>query len=152
MIYQREVLQVIESFGCNGEVPDGWKMFYAYKQLVLAACLFGEKKDSEAWVEFDSAIEKCKYIFSLDMEWLPIGGMLFSNLKVSKDWNYAIDEEGRKHKLFGMIRLSFYRISTICDLLTNKRWAWFNSVRDSEKFQAAVKWAREMEKMQKSEL
>ena len=151
-IYQREVLQVIESFGCNGEVPDGWKMFYAYKQLVLAACLFGQKRHDEAWAEFDSAIEKCKYIFSLDAEWLPIGGMLFSNLKVSKDWNYAVDEEGRKHKLFRMIRLSFYHISTICDLLTNERWAWFNSVRDTEKFQAAVEWAREMEKTQEIEL
>ena len=51
VIYQREVLQVIESFGYNGEVPDGWKMFYAYKQLVLAACLFGQKRHDEAWVE-----------------------------------------------------------------------------------------------------
>ena len=150
--YQCEVLRTIESFGINGEVPDGWKMFYAYKQLVLAACLFGQGKMNEGWREFDSAIEKCKYIFSLDEEWLYIGGKLFSNLKVSKDWNYAIDEKGNRHKLFAVVRLSFYHMYRICDLLTNKRWAWFDSVRDAEKFQAAVEWAREMEKTQESEL
>ena len=105
--YQREVLRTIESFGKNGEIPDGWKMFYAYKQLVLAACLFGQGKMNEGWRAFDSAIEKCKYIFSLDEEWLYIGGKLFSNLKVSKDWNYAIDEKGNRHELCSYLSIIF---------------------------------------------
>ena len=142
--YQREVMQIIAAFGVDGEVPDGWKLFYAYKQLVLAACLFGQKRFDEGWKEFDSAIEKCKYIFALDEEWLYIGGKLFSNLKVSKDWNYAVDENGNKHKLFAMVRLSFYHIETICDLLTNPRWAWFNSVRNTEKYVCAVEWAEKI--------
>jgi len=56
--YQSEVLRVIRSFGDNGDVPDGWKLFYAYKQLVLAACLFGKKDYDAGWREFDSAVEK----------------------------------------------------------------------------------------------
>ena len=149
--YQREVLRVIESFGTDGEIPDGWMRFYAYKQLVLAACLFGDKKMDEGWREFDSAIEKCKYIHSLDKEWLTIGGSLFSNLKVSKDWNYAIDEEGNKHKLFACINFSFYYMKTISDLLTNERWAWFNSVRNTEKYREAVAWVESIEKAQEEE-
>ena len=149
--YQREVLRVIESFGTNGEIPDGWKMFYAYKQLVLAACLFGQKKMDEGWREFDSAIEKCKYVYALDKEWLSIGGSLFSNLKVSKDWNYAIDEEGNKHKLFACINLSFYHMYIISDLLTNERWAWFNSVRNTEKYCEVVNWVQSIEKVQEEE-
>ena len=146
--YQREVMRTIEAFGIDGEVPDGWKMFYAYKQLALSACLFGQKSFDEGWKEFDSAIEKCKYVFSLDEEWLSIGGKLFSNLKVSKDWNYAIDEQGNKHKLFAVIRLSFYHIDKIYDLLTNPRWAWFNSVRDTEKYRDAVVWAEKIKQEQ----
>ena len=146
--YQRDVLRVIESFGIDGEIPDGWKMFYAYKQLVLAACLFGQAKMDEGWEEFDAAIEKCKYIYALDKEWLSIGGKLFSNLKVSKDWNYAIDEQGNKHKLFALIRLSFYHAYIICDLLTNARWAWFDSVRDTEKYRDVVAWIKSIEKAQ----
>ena len=146
--YQREVMRAIEALGIDGEVPDGWKMFYAYKQLVLSACLFGQKSFDEGWKEFDSAIEKCKYVFSLDEEWLSIGGRLFANLKVSKDWNYAIDEQGNKHKLFAVIRLSFYHIDKIYDLLTNPRWAWFNSVRDTEKYRDAVVWAEKIKQEQ----
>ncbi len=146
--YQREVLRVIESFGTNGEIPDGWKCFYAYKQLVLAACLFGQEKMDEGWREFDSAIEKYKYIYVLDKEWLSIGGSLFSNLKVSKDWNYAIDEQGNKYKLFALIRLSFYRAYIIYGLLTDARWAWFDSVRDTEKYRDVVAWLQSVEKAQ----
>ena len=141
-------MRAIEALGIDGEVPDGWKMFYAYKQLVLSACLFGQKSFDEGWKEFDSAIEKCKYVFSLDEEWLSIGGRLFANLKVSKDWNYAIDEQGNKHKLFAVIRLSFYHIDKIYDLLTNPRWAWFNSVRDTEKYRDAVVWAEKIKQEQ----
>ena len=144
--YQREVLRTIESFGDGGGTPDGWKMFYAYKQLVLAACLFAQKKEDDGWKEFDSAIEKCKYIYALEDEWLSIGGSLFANLKVSKDWNYAIDEDGNKHKLFAMIRLSFYRMNAILDLLTSPRWKWFNSVRDSEKYREVVSWVSQIVK------
>ena len=144
--YQREVLRTIESFGGGEDIPDGWKMFYAYKQLVLAACLFAQKKDEDAWREFDSAIEKCKYIYSLEDEWLSIGGSLFADLKVSKDWNYAIDEDGNKHKLFAMVRLSFYHMYAILDLLTSPRWKWFNSARDTAKYREAVSWVSQIVK------
>ena len=144
--YQQDVMKTVSSFGVSGEIPDGWKLFYAYKQFVLAACLFGQKKMEEGWEHFESALEKCKYIHSLDDEWLNIGGQLFSNLKVSKDWNYAIDEKGREHKLFAMVNHSFYDMESIHNLLSNPRWAWFNSVRDTEKYRAAVKWVEKIMK------
>ena len=146
--YQREVLRVIESFGTKGEIPDGWKLFYAYKQLVLAACLFGQEKLNEGWIEFDSAIEKCKYIYALDEDLLSIGDRLFSNLKVSKDWRYAVDEQGNKHALFAVVRLSFYYMDIIYDLLNSQKWAWFNSVRNTEKYREVVAWAKSIKQAQ----
>lgn len=144
--YQRGILQTIRSFGSDGDVPNGWKMYYAYKQLVLAACLFGQGKAEEGWENFDSAIGKCQYIHAIDEQWLDIGGMLFANLKVSKDWRSAIDETGKIHKLFAVFRFSYYDLHFILDLLTNPRWAWFNTVRNTEKYQAAVKWVEETKK------
>lgn len=150
--YQRSILRVIRSFGVDGDVPDGWKMYYAYKQFVLAACLFGQKKTAEGWENFDSALEMCKYVYAIDEQWLDIGGTLFSNLRVSKDWRNAIDETGQTHKLFAIFRFSFYDLHCIHDLLTNRRWAWFNSVRELEKYQAAVKWVEETKnKLESSE-
>ncbi len=151
VVFQKDVLMTIRSFG-NGVVPDGWKLFYAYKQLVLSACLFGCGEMDEGWVNFDEAIENCKYVHSLEDEWLDLGSELFSGVKVSPDWNYAIDEQGNKHKLFGVVRLSFYNPIYIRDLLTNPRWAWFHPVRETPKFQAAVEWAKDIEEKYKKKM
>ena len=45
--YHRGVLNVLASFGDGTTPPDGWALFYAYKQFVLAACLFGDEKTEE---------------------------------------------------------------------------------------------------------
>ena len=138
--YQKNIMKVIESFGENGNVPDGWKCFYAYKQLVLSACLFRLGETDEAWKNFEDAIGKCKYVADLDDEWLDVGGILFSNIKVNKLWTYAIDEKGNKRKLFAVVRYSFYTMREIRELLTNPAWAWFNSVRETPRYQEALKW------------
>lgn len=145
-LFHRDVLKIIRSFGTDGKTPDGWKLFYAYKQLVLASCLFAQKKVDEGWEQFDAALEKCKYIHSLNDELLDIGGPLFSNLKVSKDWRYVRDEKQRKCDLFGLSHRSFYNLKGIHYLLTNPAYVWFNSVRETEKYQAAVKWVEETQK------
>ncbi|MBQ6701683.1 MAG: helix-turn-helix transcriptional regulator [Clostridia bacterium] len=142
--YQKKILKMIEVLGDGKDVLDGWKCFYAYKQLVLSACLFALKDNDEAWLNFDSAIEKCKYVHSLNNEWLDIGGTIFSNIKVNRVWNYAIDEKGEKHQLFGIVRFSYADMRLIFDLLTNPKWAWFNSVRDTQKFKAALECVKKM--------
>ena len=138
--YHKSILNIIKSFG-GGNVPDGWKMYYAYKQLVLCACLFRLGETEEAWKNFRKAIDACKYVLSLEDEWLDLGGEIFSNLKVSKDWNYAIDEDGEKHKTFAIVNLSQFDMWQISNLLTSPRWKWFNCVRETEEFKAAAEWA-----------
>ena len=148
--YQLDVMRVVRSFG-DGQIPDGWKMFYAYKQLVYSACLFGKGELEEGWKHFDSAIEICKQVATLEEEWLDIGGALFSNLKVDKKWCNAIDEDGKKHELFAVANESFSDMNIIYSLLTEPRWAWFNSVRDTEKYKAAVEWVKAVAEKQKEE-
>ena len=149
--FQKNILKVIESFGSQNDIPDGWKIFYAYKQLVLSACLFALKENEEGWKNFDAAIEKCKYVHSLNDEWLNVGGSIFSNIKVNKVWNYAIDEKGEKRKLFGIVNLSCVDMRLIHNLLTNPKWAWFDSVRETPKYKAAVEWVRKTEKKVRNE-
>ena len=143
--YQRNIMDIIRSFGTDGEIPNGWKLVYAYKQFVLAACLFKQKKMEEGWEQFDSAFEKCKYVHSLNDEWLDMGELLFSNLKVSRNWHYVIDEKGKEHRLFRTFSVSDYTMYWIWNLLRNSKWAWFNAVRETERYRAAVKWIEENE-------
>lgn len=140
--YQKRILNIIKTFG-DGNVPAGWKMYYAYKQLVLCACLFRLGETDDAWQNFREAIDACKHMHSLDEEWLDLGGELFSNLKISPDWNYAIDEDGEKHKTFAIVNYSFFDMDQISYLLNSPRWKWFNSVRETDEFKAAAEWARE---------
>ena len=151
-LYQSPVLATVASFGKEGQIPDGWKLFYAYKQLVLAACLFGCGRTEEGWQNFNHAITLCKYVYGLADEWLEIGGELFANIKVSKDWNHAIDQDGQVHKLFAIVNLSFYNAKYILDLLTNPQWAWFDTARDSHTYQEAVAYLREVYEAQQAEL
>ncbi len=139
--YHKAVLDTVASFGKNGEIPDGWLPFYAYKELVYAACLFGQDRGAEGKEEFLSAISKLRRYHSLTEEYLATGSPLFGGLRVDKKWLFAMDENGEKHKLYGTAPLKLYRNpSFILGLLTNPRWAWFDSVRNEDYYKAAVAW------------
>lgn len=139
--YHKALLDTISAFGKDGQIPDGWLAFYAHKQFVYAACLFGMGKTEEGKTEFLSAIEKLQRYHSLREEYLDMGSPLFGGLRVSRDWNYAIDPNGEKHKLFGTVPLRvFGEAEHVRDLLTNPRWAWFDCARNEDYYRAAVAW------------
>lgn len=141
--YHKCILSMVRSFSNNGNVPDGWLAFYGYKQLVLAACLFGNGKQEEGKAEFLSAVEKFRRFYQLSDEFLDMGGILFGNLKMNKDWDMAIDTNGEKHKLYGTREFRcFSEPDTIHTLLTNPRWAWFDSARNEDYYKDAVVWLK----------
>ena len=64
-------------------------------------------------------------------------------------WTTAVDLDGKEYKLFNVKQYSFYDAGYLYGLLTNPRWAWFNSARNDERYVAVVKWLDE--ENQKSE-
>ena len=50
------------------------------------------------------------------------------------------------------VNLSFYNMEVIYSLLTDPRWAWFNSVRDTEKYIAAVEWVKSIAEKHKGDI
>lgn len=148
--YHRRILAVLASFGEDGTVPDGWLAFYAYKQLVLAACLFGQGDTDGGRAAFASAMEKWYGYHSLSDEFLDMGGILFGNVRVDKAWHLAVDEKGTQYKLYGTLGIGRYgRASEILSLLENPRWAWFNAVRSEDWFADTVAALREMARTEK---
>lgn len=140
--YHRGVLKILASFGDGTTPPDGWALFYAYKQFVLAACLFGDNKPEEGWKEFDAAFATYRRIFALEEEWLPLGNAIFSDLKVHRDYSTMLDSEGNVHEIYGSSYTNFCHAGFLYGFLTNPRWAWFDSVRDTQNYLEAVEWAK----------
>jgi len=140
--YHRDILKILASFGDGTTPPDGWALFCAYKQFVLAACLFGDNKPEEAWKEFDAANATYRCIFSLKEDWLPLGNAIFSNLKVRRDYSSMLDPEGNEHKIYSSNYTQFCYASFLHAFLTDPRWAWFDSVRNAPKYQEAVAWPK----------
>ena len=140
--HQRQVVRLIESLGSGGRVPDGWVAIYAYKRLVLSACLFGAGRTDEAWREFEGGIESYRYAYSLKDEYLGAGGAIFANIKVDKKWEHALTEDGDTEKLYGSLPYSFFDKDHLYAFLTDPRWKWFDSARSDDRFVSAVEWAR----------
>lgn len=149
--YHRDVLRIIASFGDGTTPPDGWALFYAHKQLVLAACLFGERKQEEGWKEFDAAIATYRRIFTLKDKWLPLGNAIFSDLKVRKDYRYMLDSECSEHEIYGAYYINYCRAGNLHEFLTNPNWHWFDDVRNTPKYLAAVEWAKAETEKEESE-
>ncbi len=141
--YHRGILQILASFGDGTTPPDGWALFYAYKQFVLAACLFGDNQPTEGWKEFDAAFATYRRIFALKDDWLPLGNPIFSDLKIRRDYSAMQDSDGNEYEIYGTQYVNFCSAEFVHSFLTDPRWAWFDSVRDTPKYQEAVAWAEE---------
>ncbi len=142
-MYQKKILDIIASFGKERQIPDGWLSFYAHKQFVYSACLFQMGKANEGKCEFLSAVEKLRKYYSLTEEYLDMGSSLFSDVRVNKEWLYAIDKNGEKHRLYGTAPIQMFGdVDYTLGLLTNSRWAWFDSARNENYYKDTVKWLK----------
>ena len=143
--FLKAILDTVSSFGQNGEIPDGWLAFCANKELVYSACLFAEGKGEDGKNAFISAMGKLRRYHSLTKEYLDTGSSLFGGLRVDKKWLFAMDQKGVTHKLLGTASMMLYgKPSYILSLLTNPRWAWFDSARNEDYYKEAVEWLGEL--------
>ena len=53
-----------------------------------------------------------------------------------------LDSEGKEHEVYGAFYTNFCRAVFLHEFLTNERWHWFDSVRNTPKYQEAVEWAK----------
>ena len=133
----RKDIAVIESLGENGYIPLAWRCIYAYKTLVLSACLFGCGIKDEGWVHFEKSI--AMYLecigFSPDAR-LDTG---FDDIKLTYDRGHAVRPDGRLEYIGDCMNTrGWARSEYLKEYLTSPSWAWFDSVRDDERFRDAL--------------
>jgi len=139
----RKQIAVLESICENGSIPDAWLSLYAYKTLVLSACLFGcedEQLTSEAWDCFLRAITDFEKWFAIPNDRMLETG--FGEIRLSKDRQFAVHPDGTREYVsycmgtFGRITPDYL---LTCCLNEKIRWAWFHAVRDDARFEDAVR-------------
>ncbi|MBQ8332547.1 MAG: helix-turn-helix transcriptional regulator [Clostridia bacterium] len=152
--HHRSLIALMDGLKIEGKLPDGWVLHYAYKKLVLSACLFGAGENDEGWQVFEEAMGLFRQWFVdspadavLELD----GGGLFGGLKVSKNWDFCLaptaDQSGcHTYKLYEHTRLFNYTPDRLRDFLNNPRWAWYNSARSDPRYIAAVEWADSLSK------
>lgn len=144
---------LIESFGEDGEVPEGWLGTYADSLLIVALASFGCGKAEEGY-------ELLKRVFELYPKWLAIpkgaelaldDGHIFGGIKLIKDEKMFRLPNGEKE--WGVLNSMLFTLPNarrLREALTKETgWEWFDSVRDDEQFKQYAKRAKEIEEQYK---
>lgn len=131
--FHRKQLTVLEQF-VSVESVNAWTGIYAYKLLVLSACLFGAQDYEEGWRIFEQAIMQYKLWYSIAGHILLDTG--FGGIRVNKDRNYAVLPDGTKEFIGDCIYPEGNMLPEYLHRrLTNEdNWEWFNSVRNDQRF------------------
>ena len=137
---------IIESFGDNGEVPEGWIGYYAVHQFYLASSHFGCGDFEEGW----RTLEKC---FALFERWhaIPDGTALdlghpwfFRGVKALKNaWNLLLPDGKEEYSNYCHAFTAQRDFLYTCMTMT-KNWEQFDPVRGEERFQMLVRRAKAM--------
>lgn len=144
---QRKNLAVLDTLRENGILPDAWLGAYAYKSLVLSACLFSSEKTEEAWQTFDAAVEYYVQWFRLPEDTLLYTGC--GSVCLTKDRNIAVLPDGSRE----YIGVCSYRYADnparLLQILNDRQaWAWLNPARDDRRFADAAEWIQSLIKSQ----
>ncbi|MBQ7372314.1 MAG: hypothetical protein IJW67_10655, partial [Blautia sp.] len=140
-------IQMLESFGENGVVPEGWIGFYAVLLFNLAAFCFGCEDMEEGWQNLEKA-------FTYFDRWhaIPAGTALelghfwfFRGVKALKnEWTLLLpdgtEEDSTYCHTFTDRREFLYNCLSNCRL----HWKQFAPVWDDERFAAYVRRAKDM--------
>ena len=144
---------LIESFGEDGEVPQGWLGTYADSLFIVALASFGSGKAEEGY----ALLER---VFELYPKWLAIpkgeelaldDGHIFGGIKLIKGEKMFRLPDGKKE--WGVLNSMLFTLPNarrLHEALTKESgWEWFDSVRNDERFQAYVAKAKEIEEQYK---
>lgn len=133
----RKDIAVIESLGEDGYIPLAWRCIYAYKTLVLSACLFGCGKNNEGWVHLKKGVG-----MYLECIGFPPSARLdtgYDDIKLTCDRGHAVRPDGSLEYIGDCMNpRGWARPEYLKEYLTSTSWAWFDSVRDDDRFITAV--------------
>ena len=137
-------MKTIELLGENSEVPPAWYGPYAWAAVVKAAALFGNKQKEEGYASLSLALDYCEKIAKLSPGELMDTGReeLLGGIKLVCGKDHILLPDGSREPISYEYRMDYNAREILWALSDRKGWAWFNSVRDEERFKAYIERAR----------
>ncbi len=143
-------MNMMESFGKDGTLPDAWVGLYAWTALVRAAAHFGAGEKEQGYDDLETALVHYKKWGEFKADDLLDTGKenIFAGAKLLKSRDYEATLSLPDGTLEPLSSYD-YRINPCVDVIysvLNARggWEWFNPVRDEERFKEYVERARKL--------
>ena len=137
-------MQLMESFGEDGEVPPAWYGIYGWTSLVKSAALFGDGRKEEGYLFLERAFAYfIRWNSIADDTLLEVGNReVFGGIRLLKARGLIELPDGTREPItYG----KKFRYSSLRTALNSPQvWAWFNSVREEERFMAYVERAEKL--------
>ena len=142
--------RLMESFGENGEVPPAWYGIYAWTSLVKSAALLdGKSSGDEGYSNMELAFEYyIKWNTLAPDSLLEVGNReVFGGIKLLKGKGMLELPDGTRE---AVIYTKKFDYDGLWNALKNSRaWAWFNHVRNEERFKKYIERARKLMESEK---
>lgn len=137
-------MNLMESFGENGEVPPAWYGIYGWSSLVKSAALFGDGRKDEGYLALECAFEYyVKWNSIEDETLLEVGNPeVFGNIRLLKARGQIELPDGTREPVTYGNKIRYSSLWTA--LNSPNVWAWFNPVREEERFKAYIERAKKL--------
>ena len=137
-------LDLIRLLGENGEIPPAWYGIYAWRAIVKAAGLFGDKQIEEGYACLEKAVSYCEKITTFKK-----GDLLDTGKKellggVMYEYGQGVIRlsDGTKEPIDYEWEMEYNASKLLYSLTASHGWEWFNSVRNDERFKEYVERVR----------
>ena len=145
--WERHVMRLLEAFDPSGVVPDGWAGCYANAAMKAAGALIASNNLSDGFARLDTAfVFYERWNAFADGALLPLGcGDAFGGAKITKfgkqDNTFICFPDGKK--VWSTYIWLFWQTKRE-PLAALTQWRWFEAVKGDERYQDALKRAKEM--------
>ncbi len=133
-------LDLIELLSENGEIPPAWYGIYAWRAIVKAAGLFGDKQTEEGYACLDLAVSYCEKIAKFKKGDLLDAGKkeLLGGVQYEYGQGTIRLSDGTREPIEYDWEMDYNASKLLYSLTASRGWEWFNSVRGEERFKDYV--------------
>jgi len=139
-------LDLLHLLGANGEVPPAWQGVYAWRAVVRAAALFGNKQTEVGYEHLDRALKACERIAQFQKGDLLDAGLrdLLGGAQYEYGHGVIWLSDGTKEPVSHQWELEYDASNLYYSMTAPSGWEWFNPVRNEDRFKEYIERAKKL--------